>query len=356
MIYYFIGFILTINYLYSESKFPKFMSHLSLLKYETIILVLFAGLRSITVGTDTLTYCRIFESIANGGAFGEGERFEIGYKLFVRLIASISSNPHVFIFVSAVVVYVGLYLFLKNNSDSPVFSILLFYLIFFCNSLNISRQYVGLAIAINSLTYIKSKKYVKALLLILIGTTIHTACIILLVVLIISFFKQNYKWMIAMVILSVLSVIFYKNILQIIIRFFPAYSFYFTYSFFEGDGRVGRLTILMILLLVWNIVKYRKRYVEYYRTGKGFDEVSDTILISETMILACSIGILASQFVMLDRISEILNIFVVLMIPQMTEGKYKKLCEIGLIAVFFFYMYIVINYGGIGVEPYSFLN
>lgn len=356
MIYYFVGFILTINYLYSESKFPKFMSNLRLLKYETLMLVLFAGFRSMTVGTDTLTYCRIFQSIASGGTFGEGERFEIGYKLFVRLIASISSNPHVFIFASAIVVYVGIYLFLKNNSDSPVFSILLFYLIFFCNSLNISRQYVGLAIAINSLTYIKNKKFIKALFLILIGTTIHTACIILLAVFIISFFKQNYKWMIVMVVVSILAVIFYRNILQIIIRFFPSYSFYFTYSFFQGDGRIGRLTILMILLLIWNIVKYRKRYVEYYRTGKEFEKISDTVLISETMIMACSIGILASQFVMLDRISEILNIFVVLMIPQMTEGKYKKLYEIGLIVVFFFYMYIVINYGGIGVDPYVFFN
>ena len=73
------------------------------------------------------------------------------------------------------------------------------------------------------------------------------------------------------------------------------------------------------------------------------------------MVLACVMGLLGSRFVILNRLSEILNVFVILLVPRMTEGRYKVLLSLGIIIVFFFYMYIVINYGNIGVYPYTLL-
>lgn len=355
MIYYFVGLFLMFSYMYSETKLPRLATKDTLLKIEIVLLIFFAGLRSVNVGTDTLVYCRVFESVANGGCFEEGERFEIGYKIFIRIVALITNNPHVFIFVTSTVIYVGIWYFIKNNSEIPLLSLLLFYLIFFCNSLNISRQYMGIAFAINSLTYIKQKRYIRAIFLIVLGTTIHTVSLIFLIVFVISFFKKSNKGIIMLILSVAIALVFSGSIIKIIIKVFPSYSFYFTHALFENDGNIGKLTILMLFLTLWAIIKNGNKHLIYSRTETVADEINVNILVIEMMIIACSIGVLASKFVMLDRISEMLNIFCILLIPNITKGRNRFLYETIIVLIFTYYMYVVINFGGIGVAPYSIL-
>lgn len=335
----------------------KKFEHIAL-NFIYVMMIFLSGLRSYTVGTDTHTYVSVFQLVANKGEYGEGGRFEPGYKWIVEAIAFFTDNYSFFLFVISLITFMGVYCFVKKNSKSPIMSTLIFYTMFFLNSMNISRQYLASAIAINSFTLAKERKYGKALLVILIATSIHKVAIVYLLVIVLALFKQDKRWLYFLSVGAILAIVIEEALVTILIHTFPAYKFYFEMSMYMSDGEIGKVTIIMILLTIWSIfvvsgIKLRRTTIAI-RANDSVEK--EGIYIASIMIGACFMGILGGRYAMFDRIAEMLNIFAILLIPYIIE-KYrnrKYVLYVLMFGVMLLYMSIVISSGGIGVDPYVF--
>lgn len=158
--------------------------------------ILISCLRADSVGADTANYARIFELHADISwedcfeyfkeYYIEGEElyeFEPGYILFEKLVSSIWNNQWFYKFVVAVIFMNSLGRFVYKNSDDPFIAFLLYSGLFYnMFSLTGYRQVLSVAIGILwAYEYLKERKFVKFLLLVLIGATIHKSTLIFLV-------------------------------------------------------------------------------------------------------------------------------------------------------------------------------
>ena len=150
---------------------------------SAIILIVFAGLRSSNVGTDTNNYVGIFQDFSyyQGSIFEINTTIEIGY-LFIQKIALFFSKQYWALLTTIAVFAVIPYFYvIKKLSKNVILSVFVYitlaiYLIFF----NASRQGVAVAIASISIIYLFKRSMIKYFLCIVIASLFHNTAIILL--------------------------------------------------------------------------------------------------------------------------------------------------------------------------------
>ncbi|MEZ9834918.1 EpsG family protein [Vibrio breoganii] len=151
-----------------------------------LILVLFSGLRSFTVGTDTSTYVYFFnllnfdQNIFNDG-FLSFLFSEPGFKsvqLFSKLI--IDDYHLVMLFIASIVVFLNINV-ISKYSLWPVLSFFLFLTIgYYTFHFNVARQGITVAIFFFSIRYIYSQNLIKYLACIFCGFFFHKSILLCL--------------------------------------------------------------------------------------------------------------------------------------------------------------------------------
>ncbi|GFI26132.1 transmembrane protein EpsG [Lachnospiraceae bacterium] len=358
MIYYVIGIEIFLFYIINNYTKTRILSEKVLAVIAILEMIVLAGLRSYEVGNDTLAYVQSFQSYAQYGNYGIGERFEPGYQALTRIVTVINKDPRVFILITSIIIYMGFYIFIKWNSNSVLLSVLIFYLIFFCNSLNVSRQYLAAVIAVNCIDFIKDKKYIKALIIIFVAGMFHVTALIYLSVVFAGITRKNNKWILAFLGVSAVFLVFSNQVISVLLKLFPSYGFYFRMQIYQNSGEIGKLTLLMLgftitaVFMIFNKKSNRAYDITTFSLDDGL------IIETKIMIMACAVGILASRYLMINRVAEMLNIFIILLIPNILgrlNAKVRFISEIVIVFILGIYMYTVINYGNIGVYPYKFM-
>ena len=123
------------------------------------ITVVLAGLRDISIGIDTHNY--YYHSWNNAMLF-EGpflnyikffvlnsrERFELLFGVLVGIVAKTTGSYSVFLLLVHSIIVGGVYIgaFRMRDHSEPDFTLLLFYLLYYNQSLNIFRQYIFIII------------------------------------------------------------------------------------------------------------------------------------------------------------------------------------------------------------------
>lgn len=218
----------------------------------SVILLLLCGLRSSEIGVDTGTYVSTFmipealESSVDGNT-----KYEIGYVLFVKLLRLFTKHHQVYIFATALVMIVGLYYFVRENCSGQYGIALMVYVAFlYYVDFSAIRQAMALSIAINSLQFLKKKKWVPALLIILLGASFQkTALLLLVMVPFIITTREKLKVVIA-VALSVVGVLIFEPLVELLLKIFPIYERYWNSEMMEGTGGVGVFAIMVSVLCV----------------------------------------------------------------------------------------------------------
>mgnify|MGYP001122597620 CR=1 FL=1 len=165
MAVYICGFVLSCLFIKISESYKKNRILKSIFASIAIVIpCLIAGLRFYTIGTDTRGYIKpMFNFALNTenyirylnlswqGANGirHIDSFEKAFSLLVFVIASITKNFHLLLFVIHLLILVPIYSGLKkfkSLNNSKWLAMLIFYFMFFNVSLNIVRQYIGIAI------------------------------------------------------------------------------------------------------------------------------------------------------------------------------------------------------------------
>ena len=224
--------------------------------YALILLVFFHSFIDSDSVPDVPVYKNVFDRLASKpliGAFFDddeseyGENFEVGYKFFLSLVGQIWQNINFFLFINSVVLC---FLYLKYfRKYSPLFgfSVLLFILLPFNQSLFVLRQHLSLAILLLSYDYIIEQKFWKFLLVVIIAMMIHMSSVVFVPVYFLYKVKKKKPLFILLSagLLMALTVRYVLSLVSVILANSERYSSY------SDDISVGIATKGLIMLIVF---------------------------------------------------------------------------------------------------------
>lgn len=192
---YFIGFILTIGSAEILSNNRSKINRTNLIVLESICMLpmfLISALRRYDVGNDLLyVYINGFKRVCSGIYW---DNFEIGFKTLLQLLGKITQSPQIMVIATSFIFVFFTWRAIYDESVDIVLSIvILFASRYFFISLNVIRQWMGMAIILYAIQFIVKKQYVKYIIFNLLAASFHTSLILCLIFLIFDKIRLNSK-------------------------------------------------------------------------------------------------------------------------------------------------------------------
>lgn len=227
-------------------------------------MVLVAGLRDGTVGTDSWTYIYFFERITTfeDVCVVGAETWEYGYWFLNWLVHFISDSYIVLFFVIALIV-VGCYqraivAYSANIGISFfVFMTMGFYTFFF----NAARQGIACSICALALGPFLDRNFKKYLGYILLAFLFHKSAIIMLPIYFINK-KNNFKFNALIGLFGCINALFLQTIVEFSSKIDNRYESYALPG--QGGGRVSLAFLCVLCVFFWGCKKLIKIHVEHY--------------------------------------------------------------------------------------------
>lgn len=312
-----------------------------------LLMSLVIGLRSNSVGEDTDHYLLVFrcsndiswlDLFRNGirtpyhtDQYGYTDTIESGYIALCKIINWFTSNEQMYLIIIAGITCLLFAKFIYDNSKDVLFSTYVFLCeSIFMYSFNGMRQALAMAIGIHMYTFLKEKKLLKAVAIVIAAMLIHNSAVILFVLFPIMMIKSRnekryFKYLAVLALSIPLFILLLRNIIGII---FPRYASYFLYNYWENSlGGVAVLWILeIVLILAMYILKFSRQ---------------ESFVLSICVLLYLGLEIAAFQISALGRLALYFRAFLVLFFPNAMQyfskrtGRWAKLIALSLITLLF---------------------
>ena len=204
-----------------------------------LCIIFVMGLRSRFSGSgDTNAYCNLFERIQKTGMglldvidirrSESGLLFsEEGFSVYVWLLANIFSNSQWLLIITAIIVTVCTLKFISKHSSDVVVSIVMYITLgLFTFNMNGLRQGVAMSFCLLAYDFIKDKKFIPFVLVILLAMSFHKSSLIFAFAYLLAYMKPKWNYIYAFIIALVLFVTFADDIS-------------FLYDSMTGEGYFG---------------------------------------------------------------------------------------------------------------------
>ena len=283
------------------------------------ILVLVSGLRNVAVGDDTYGYFLNFEdakSISWQQAFVDFKDYYLngvgkdpGYPIFVKLIQVISEDFTIYLLITALIFYSALGSFIHKNtnklSESVIAFTLFFVLFFYVFSVSAIRQSLAIAATMLCYEFVKNKKLIRFLVLILVASTIHKSVLIFIP----FYFLCQYK--VAKHIFTAVLLLFplFMSQRQLLAQYFISIGGYDEYENFEGSGTLV-FTSIFIVISVVGLLRRKIILSKSYLSQNYYNAFALALLLLPLSWINPS----------LLRITMYFSIFMILFIPEIVNS------------------------------------
>lgn len=301
---------------------------------------LLAGMRDSSVGTDTSHYIRYFEYVKDTGSRVQNFKYldlERGFGVFLYLISRFTNNVFWMLFLSELFICFFVWKAIDDNvSDQyKVFSMVLYYLLFYSFSFNIMRQMMAMSILLFSYRYIKKRELFKFLICVVIASLFHTSAIIGFALYPIYgvcmgkdsislqhkktsqfkllFRKVVFKLRFLLILVGLCLAVFLLYNGKEVIKFISDYfnDFHAIAEGIGGSGSPLRYTLYMILLLICTAYT-----IQFARTEYMF-----YIVIFLLSIILYQIKFISTEAY---RVAMYFSLYIVILIPQIIATMPKK--------------------------------
>lgn len=351
MILFYLLFFLTIVLAFIDSR----KVHVKMAWLPFLIMLLLCGLRGEDVGTDTYNYLSHYK-------YEVGERIEPLYSLTIDICHYIGLTPHQFIFVTALLTFVPLYIFVRKYSVNPCFSALIYIsysATFFGLAFNGVRQAIAMSFLIFSIYYLSKKdRVIRSLIFLIIAILFHYSCLVLLPFFIALYFVRSISKefvYIALIVSFIFGITFGQN--DYFLQFFRYFEIISdsnvakNYMQYMDEGNVSSLNILGLLS---NMLPFSLYSIFLYDT-KNKSSILYMFLVTGAVLSNVFISI---HFIYRLVAYFILPILIILPETQLrTKGfRYYGLCAMNAIMLLWYFYNIVRaepSYAN-GIFPYSF--
>ena len=345
-----------------SKKISLFISFIAIL-----IPSILAGLRDYSIGTDIEVYGNIWfrnavDAARSNNLSGYIQRAinsDIGalYAMLNYIVAKFTSSAHWFYFVLSFVTTGLVYKAAKDNDDiiDAPFAMLVYYFLFYNQSLNILRQGLALVFVLCSFKSIREGKIFKFIVWTVLGYMVHLTAIVG-VVLFIVYKVVNSKLKVyakvGILAATVVVVAEFSYVLDFLIGIGILSSKYEMYgtTFQRGGGYIRLFflclpnLILLFMLVKQNIAKKEIEALKFY------------------VVIATAISFLAFRMTYITRMALYFDMLLVISIPLTCDNmKYKivnhknNLNRWGMIAYLLFYwLFVYVHRNSGETVPYAF--
>lgn len=138
-------------------------------------IIIASALRSTDIGADTLTYCREYQNIRTLSFKDAMEfRWEQGYVAVNWVIGQFFESERVLLVFLTIFILIPIVGWIKKESNYPLLSLVMFIGMGMWNaSIGIFRQWCAIAILTFSYKYIKARRFIPFLMVVLIAMLFH---------------------------------------------------------------------------------------------------------------------------------------------------------------------------------------
>lgn len=326
----------------------------------SILLFVFAALRSIEIGADTHQYIGHFLKISETkirdlgtysySFFGD---IETGYKFYNKLLSFFEHQQTITIANSLLQILLISILIFKSSKDKWLSIFLYFTFCFYQTALNLTPSSFVSYFIFLAFPFIKEKKAVAYLLFILIGMTFHTSAIFFLPLYFLSKIKITPPRIIIILAISATVMIFYSSFLPVILKIVPSkYAFYID-SNTEHKQLFSELLVyavqLCAIIFCFLLLNDEKR----------FTFINDNPVMCWAFLFETILYMLSTQSAMFSRGAFLFSPYTIIMIPQLLESvESSKKKDVGklCIVVYGIIIYIArVHVNNVGTTmPYKF--
>jgi hypothetical protein len=318
-----------------------------------VLFVLITGLRGYDVGSDTTVYYYSFKGNANVSltyVIAQNKR-DIGYFILQWFIYHYTANFTVLTMLAAITFYVPISILIYEYSEDcglSYFTLMAF--TFFQFSMTGIRQTIALGFSILFLLEVLREKphYIRAIIWVLLGVSMHRSCLMILLYLPIRMFKE--KKQIAWVCMGLIPLIFIfrHRLATSALNIFNSVGF--DLDSYGGSGGGGTTYFVFIILFLWGL------FFTYTNKDKKRFEMPTMYLIM------MGIATVLQNFVFVNsiffRIVWYFSIFLIIYIPKMVCSSKITLQSTRIMNMVIYagllYMYLGITISTATVVPYHF--
>lgn len=317
-------------------------------------LIVVAGLRASSVGTDTKSYIQHFKWIANTPwSKLRNYNMDLGYVFINKVVSCITRNPQVIIFIISFITLLGFAIFIYNNSNNVYISTFLFITLYqYCTFFNAMRQFTAVMFVCNSLFFLKKNKYLSFITLILCATLFHKSALVFLPLIVFNLVKNRIKCLGFIAIAGLISTALIDKLLNIFFILFPQYSWYkFDPYFLQPKGLDENILIWIVQLSLVLIAIY----LSYSNIEITQQEKKELYLLSVTTTISIILNLLTVKFLIIHRLNYYFYIFIIIFIPKLVKyfGKYQKFIIVLMYLSLIVYYYIMLKHNNHQVVPYQ---
>ena len=300
----------------------------------------------LNVGNDYAKYVE-FMHLINCDAFVPTE---FGFNWIVKMIYDLSGFEN-YLLVFAFFAFFTILLFMAaiyKQADSFGFSFFLFMAFgYYFQSFNTVRYYLALAIAVIAIPYVLRREWVKFVLLVLLGATLHKSILVVLPLYFLASLAWK-KWQLLLAAVFCSTFFFLQDFyLKVVVFLYPTYE---DTEYLEGGTSLVNIARCLAILLL-SLICYKK-------TVKGNRR--------NQFYFYCNLGALAmyvccSFLPIISRIGYYLTITHIFFLPALLGGienkKVKRLFTAGAVgaAILYFAVFILMKAGndGLRILPYE---
>lgn len=264
------------------------------------------------VGTDYLyRYVNDYNTLLKGA---DVKNLEIGFKLLVQFCILITKNYQLLFVLTSCVITAFIFYTIYRDSRNVTLSVTLYFIgAFFFQSLNMTRQYIALAILLFSYNFFLEKKIVKWCIFVLLATLFHTTSLLFAIInigiwIVMKKLKKDICLNEKIVLILVAVLFFGEPILRHLINFFLILTRFGVYVGSEYDyGDLQVIPFIINLLLYIGMMFIIKRKEEINNTDRFF------IIMQATSLLFITLG--KTSFLSI-RLAYYFSIFQIISIPH----------------------------------------
>lgn len=287
-----------------------------------LISFLFFALRYRTVGADTPVYWSMYSEFASHSWEWvlTGQRFEIGYSIFCKLLTYISKNPQTLLIASGAFISSCVSWFIYKYSKDVTLSGFLWFVLCIGDALNIMRGYMAFSILLIAIDRLICGSKKKFLLWVLLATTFHNVALVSLIFLLPINSGKKYKKMLAKgITISAVAFLFFNTMVSIGVAIFPQYRYYLT-SVWGKSNYLGSFVNILTYGLLWIVG------TQYLNRGQEEDVKSaqTNYFLFNAMQYAFLFSLLTMRMTIFNRVAVLFSPLSIIWTPLFLSNIKKK--------------------------------
>lgn len=323
--------------------------------WSAVLLILIMSLRSSSVGTDSQNYTFLYRIIANGGTTILSEKAPLFTFILKGGSFIFGDSPQAYFFLTSLMVIAPMWIAIYISGVPSRTAVILYYLLFFQQSLNGTRTFVSVSLVM--LSYFLLKKRTKTSVILSLTSLIsaffiHKIAIIGFAIVGTSYLKIEKKNVRnAVIVATTIISLSLGTFLNLFLSVFPVYAdtLETVNDMVGASAIVFQVPLIISLILSFYLIKKRKDSNGNI-TKKDYDNMA--VLIFSEVILY----IVAGKTWYIQRVLLYLEMFIVFLFPVIdkTSNRYRKIYRLIVYTVSLFLFTYGIYRNLNGVIPYEF--